>query len=852
MRFLELNVLPNLPEKLKPLLELSNNVWWAWDSEAFALFRDIDPDLWSETLHNPVKFIYRLSQDKLNEIASDDAFMNRIDTTVKRLNAYLSRPCWYDKIKNEMPPSFSIAYFSLEFGLAECLPIYSGGLGVLAGDHLKSASDLGLPLNAVGLLYSVGYFHQYLTNDGWQQEKYVVNDYNIAPVNEVKKDGSFLVIDVKFPHGVVKAMVWKVQVGRVSLYLLDTNLPENSDADKEITARLYGGDLEMRIKQEYLLGIGGIMALEALGITPSVTHMNEGHSAFLALERIRLLMQKHSLSFSEAREVTAASSVFTTHTPVPAGNDRFPKELMEKYLKEYVEKNLKISFSDFIKMGRVLPEDENEWFCMTVLALNLSAFNNGVSRLHGRVSREMWKEIWPDVPLNEIPITHITNGVHGPSWISKEFADLFFRYMGTRWIDNPEDASTWKRVAEIPDTELWRTHERRKDRLVAFVRRKLNKQLSARKSSGEDLDRAGEVLSPEALTIGFARRFATYKRANLILKDVERLRRILTDDKKPVQVIFAGKAHPKDDAGKEFIREIVHAAEKDGFRDRIVFLEDYDLNTAHYLVQGVDVWMNNPRRPLEASGTSGMKVNFNGGLNFSVMDGWWDEKPDADNGWMIGRGEEYDDQAYQDGLEASSIYETLENDIIPLYYKRGKDGLPHEWIKKMKTSMQTLCPVFNTDRMVIEYSEKFYKPTGLKYFEMSSPGFEKAKALSKWREKVRKHWPNVKIIDFTAPDLADIPSGGSITVKALVESGGLSHEDINTEIYYGFDRAGMDLSDTNTVKMNFAGNENGLFIYEGVITPPSTGKIRFTVRALPQNTNMTAKFMPGYIKWCGA
>lgn len=849
MKFKEFNVLPNLPEKLKPLLALCYNMSWAWDAETFGLFRDMDPDLWSETDHNPVLHLYRIPQEKLESISKDEGFMYRIEAALQRLDKYMKRPTWYDKIKKDLPSDFSVAYFSLEFGIAECLPIYSGGLGVLAGDHLKSASDVGIPLKAVGLLYSVGYFHQYLSNDGWQQERYVINDYNIAPVKVVEKNGAPLIIEVKYPHGNVKVMVWKVQVGRVELFLLDTNLPENSDADKEITARLYGGDLEMRIKQEVLLGMGGMQALEAMGITPNVTHMNEGHSAFLALERIKVLMEKNGLTFSQARELTSASSVFTTHTPVPAGNDRFPRDLMEKYFKHYVEHNLKISFNEFFRMGRVNPDDESEIFCMTVLALRFSSYNNGVSRLHGRVSREMWKDIWKGVPLAEVPITYITNGVHGPSWISKEIAELFTRYLGSKWIDTPDDFSVWNRVNEIPDTELWRTHERRKERLVAFVRKSLKQQYQDKKSPAEVINSASEALLPDALTIGFARRFATYKRATLLFRDLERLKKILNNPEMPVQFIFAGKAHPKDDFGKEFIKHVYRIAETEGFKHKIIFVEDYDLNTAHYLVQGVDVWMNNPRRPLEASGTSGMKVNFNGGINFSIDDGWWDERGTADNGWSIGRGEEYEDEGYQDAVEANSLYETLENEIIPLYYKTGKDNLPHDWIKKMKTSMQTLCPVFNTDRMVMEYTEKFYKPAGLNNIKISSDNFSEAKSLCSWREKAAKHWQGVKIEEIHAENGHDIKVGQSIKINAVVESAGLLPEELLVEVYYGFDRSGKDLYETRSIPMKCTGSSGSRLNYEGIVSPASSGKVRFTVRALPSHKSLSIKFLPGMIKW---
>ncbi|MFP4466213.1 MAG: alpha-glucan family phosphorylase [Candidatus Goldiibacteriota bacterium] len=850
MKFKEFNVLPNLPQKLKPLLATAYNLWWAWDSEAFSLYRDIDPILWTETSHNPVKMLYRISQEKLDELANDEAFLFRMEKVTEKVKAYTKRACWYEKIKEDLPADNLIAYFSAEFGLAECLPIYSGGLGVLAGDHLKSASDLGLPFIAVGLLYSQGYFHQYLTSDGWQQEKYIIHDYNLAPLKKVcGKDGKPLELDLHMPHRTVKYQIWKVQVGRIELYLLDTNLPGNSPADKEITSKLYGGDLEMRIKQEFLLGIGGMLALKALDLNPTVTHMNEGHSAFLALERVRLLILEKGLTFDEALEVVAASSVFTTHTPVPAGNDRFPKELMEKYLKNYIESNLKISFHDFLKFGKVNPEDTEEWFCMTVLALKMSHHNNGVSRLHGHVSRNMWKDIWTGVPIEEVPIKHITNGVHMPSWISNEISELFSRYLGTKWEDTPDDHEIWKRIHEIPNTELWRTHERRKERLVGFARRTLKEQLTARGASQEDIDTTAEALSPEALTIGFARRFATYKRANLIFRDPERLIKILSDPDRPVQFIFAGKAHPKDDAGKEFIKQIVQISEKDEFKGKIIFLEDYDLHTAHYLTQGVDVWMNNPRRPLEASGTSGMKAIFNGGLNFSIKDGWWDEKPDADNGWNIGRGEEYEDIAYQDEVESNSIYEILENDIIPTFFKRGKDGQPHDWIKKMKTSMTTLAPIFNTHRQVMEYTEFFYKPAGLQHDMILNSDFEKAKNISKWKYHIARNWGGLKIETIYAEKNADIKVGEKTLVTAEIQTAGLSENDILAEVYYGYNRGGEKLTEINAVPMKFTGDKDGKKVFEAFLEPVFSGKINYTVRVIPAHPDLSVKFIPGYIKW---
>ena len=797
MKFREFSVVPNLPASLKPLLEIANNLWWAWDSEAFALFRDIDPDTWSQFSHDPVKLLYNVPQERLDLIAADEGFIFRINTVLTKLNQYLSRPAWYDKIKASVPEKFSIAYFSAEFGLAECVPIYSGGLGVLSGDHLKSASDLGIPLIAVGLLYTQGYFHQYLAADGWQQERLVNYDYLMSPVNTVKtKENTNLVLDFKFPRGNVKFQVWKLAVGRITLYLLDTNMPENSPEDRDITRQLYGGDTEMRIKQEILLGIGGMMALSAMGITPSCTHMNEGHAAFLSLERIRLMMKQYNLSFKEAREIVSGSNVFTTHTPVPAGNDRFPVDIIEKYLRPYVEQNLSISFNDFISFGKIYPEDNNETFCMTVLALKFSDYCNGVSKLHGKVSRNMWKDIWKGVPVEEVPIEHITNGIHMNSWISKEMADLFLRYLGTRWLDAPDDHEIWKRISEIPDTELWRTHERRRERLVSFVRRRLKKQLKERGASQQEIDKASEILNPEALTIGFARRFATYKRATLIFNDMERLITIMSDKNMPIQFVFAGKAHPKDTPGKEFIKAIYHMSQREEFRNKIVFVEDYDLNSAHYLVEGVDVWLNNPRRPLEASGTSGMKVNFNGGLNCSTLDGWWDEKADADNGWSIGRGEEYEDGEYQEKIEANALYEILESSMIPLFYKRGEDGLPHDWIKKMKTAMQTLCPVFNTNRMVMEYTEKFYKNGGIQFENLVKNNAEKSKVIAKWKDRLEKKWQDIKVTDIQEIKSGSLKVGDSFKIRASVYLDGISIDDVKVEIYYGKKMAGTIINPT--------------------------------------------------------
>ena len=664
-------VVSSMPEALIRLPELAYNIRWAWDHETIDLFRRLGGDLWEESNHNPVKMLGLISQSKLNALARDEGFLAHLERVLASHDAYLdSGPrAWYPtEFGVEENPQ--IAYFSFEFGLTECIPNYSGGLGVLAGDHLKAASDLNVPLVGVGLLYQQGYFRQYLNIDGWQQEMYPENDFYTMPLRPLSDDnGEPLLTDIDLPGRKVYAQIWHVQVGRTHLYLLDTNIPHNSREDQDLTDQLYGGDRELRIKQEILLGIGGLRALHVLGLEPAACHMNEGHSAFLSLERVRILMERLGISFAEARAITRTSNVFTTHTPVPAGNDYFAPDLIEKYFKDY-RARLGISRDDFLALGREKPADPAEHFCMTVLALRMSTYTNGVSRLHGEVARQMWNSVYPELDQREVPITSITNGIHTFSWVSKDLSQLFDRYLGPRWREDPTDQSVWQRAANIPDEELWRTHEHRRARLVAFSRRRLTKQLAQRGVSPAEVDAGAEALDPDVLTIGFARRFATYKRANLLLRDVERFAELLCGNR-PIQIIFAGKAHPHDNEGKEFIRQIVHFARTSDCRNRIVFLEDYDMVIARYLVQGCDVWLNTPRRPLEASGTSGMKAALNGGLNVSILDGWWAEAYRRHLGWAIGAGEQYEDTELQDYVESNALYDLIEKDMIPTFYDRG-------------------------------------------------------------------------------------------------------------------------------------------------------------------------------------
>jgi starch phosphorylase len=766
------------------------------------------------------------------------------------LDRYLNIASWFDG-EHENFRNGLIGYFSLEFGLHESLPLYSGGLGILAGDHLKSATDLGLPLVGMGLAYQYGYFRQYLNHDGWQMEEYSVNDfYNMSMSLEKDENGNNRTIEVHYPGRVVKAQIWRLQVGRNPLFLLDTNIPDNLPEDRELTSRLYSGDHDMRIRQEILLGIGGLRALIVLGHEPTVCHLNEGHSAFLALERINLLMKNQGLDFDTAFEIVRASNVFTTHTPVPAGNDHFHPDLVRTYLKRKAEE-LGIDMERLLALGRQDPDNKSETFCMTVLALRLSRFVNGVSELHGHVSRKMWQQVWPEVPAEEIPISHVTNGIHTRSWLCTEIARLYDRYLGPRWYEDPTNKTLWDRVDQIPDAELWRSHQRMRERLVGFVRRRLRHQLRIRGANRSWIKQASEVLDPEALTIGFARRFATYKRAALILSDPDRLSRILNNPDRPVQIIFAGKAHPKDHPGKELIRQLIHQAEQDEFRQRIVFVDDYNIEVARYLVQGVDIWLNTPRRPLEASGTSGMKVPPNGGVNLSILDGWWCEGYRQDNGWAIGAGEDYEDQAYQDDVESTALYDLLENEIVPTFYERSSDDVPREWTRIMKNSMRTVNAEFNTNRMVEEYTERFYIPCIENAERLGADGFARAKELADWRSRMKAGWDKLKIIDVDAPPLSAQIMGSTLPVRATLQLGDIPSDEVMVEVYHGLLDSAGEIVNGETATL-FPGETvgEGTVVYTGDIACRRAGLRGFTVRAVPRKDGYPLdRFETGLISW---
>jgi starch phosphorylase len=851
MQIKKIIVNPYLPQKLAPLMTIARNLWWVWNFEAIDLFRRLDVDLWRECGHNPIAFLGALPQEQLNEAAESESFIAHMERVVRELDWHMTKKLWFDDMHAEYQ-GMTVAYFSAEFGIHECLPIYSGGLGILAGDHLKSASELGIPLVGVGLMYRFGYFHQYLTIDGWQQERYPETDIHNTPISPMlDSDGSDLIVSVEYATRTVRARVWQAHVGRIILYLLDTNIEENTKDDRSITDYLYGGDNEMRVKQEILLGIGGYKALKKMGIPVTAYHMNEGHSAFLSIERIADAMREHKLSFDAAKEFVTASTVFTTHTPVPAGNDRFDPVMIDRYFKPYYQA-LGLSKDEFLALGRENPDDEEELFCMTVLAIKTAAFCNGVSKLHGRVSREMWKKIWPDLPAPDVPIGHITNGIQTLAWTSDEMMRLFNRYLGPRWIDNPVDRDIWKGVDSIPASELWRCRERLRERLVGFSRRKLRHQLAARGLPPHEVEAAEFVLDSEALTIGFARRFATYKRATLIMRDMARLERILLDHDKPVQLVFAGKAHPKDEEGKEFIRHIVNLVRDERFRNKVVFLEDYDINVARYLVQGVDVWLNNPIRPKEASGTSGMKVIPNGGLNLSVLDGWWDEGYDhgVRNGWAIGQGEEYDDRDYQDHIESLGLYNILEQEVIPLFYRKGVDGVPREWVDLIKNSMKSLCPEFNTNRMVLQYAENFYMRAHERSIRFSGNGYQAAQELSAWKKNIVKKWTGVSIREFSLAEDRQPTVGEKVRVRTDVVLGGISPEDVLVEVYFGNLNPDGQIVEGAALPLSLVSKmDDNCYRFEGQMLCLRTGQFGYTARVVPSHDLMTRKYEPGLVVW---
>ncbi len=846
----KINVISVLPEKFKRLNDIAYNLWWSWNPEAIDLYREIDLDLWEKTGKNPVRFLQEVSQKKLQIKLDDGEYMKRLDHVVESFDGYMSeKNTWFSE---NHPDSTGdrVAYFSAEYGLNEVLPIYSGGLGVLSGDHCKSASDLGIPFTAIGLFYKQGYFSQRINGEGWQETCFnTLNTSQLPILPALDGNGSQAQINITFAGRTVYAKIWKVQIGRINLFLMDTDVPQNSPSDRDLTSRLYGGDQETRIQQEIFLGIGGIRVLEALGIHATVYHMNEGHSAFMGLELIRKLINEKHISFYEAKQLVSNSSVFTTHTPVPAGNDAFPLHMMDKYFGDFWGQ-LGLSRYDFLDLGLKKPEDQN--FNMTVLALTLAGRKNGVSRLHGAVSRNIFGDVWPGIPQDDVPITHVTNGIHTLTWLSPKIKDLYDKYLQPGWKKYIYSGSTFEGVENIPDQELWSTHMELKNKLISFVRDRLKAQKLANGESMEAVRQVDSFLDPAALTIGFARRFATYKRANLIFRNLARIQKILNDPQRPLQIIFAGKAHPADGPAHEVIKNINDIARQEGFYGKVILLENYNMTVARNLVQGVDIWMNNPRRPLEASGTSGQKVCINGVINFSILDGWWCEGYNGENGWVIGDETEFDNENSQDNIDSESIYDTLEESIIPLYYEVNEAGIPTGWIRIMKNSIKSLAWNYSTDRMVQEYTEKMYLPAMNGAARLSSDNYNLARALSSFEDHMKRNWPQVQLFaEKSANDLKDYKSnsGQEIYLSASVQLGAIDPSNVIVEVYYGLLEHGR-ITNAQAVEMHCdeKTGEN-LYRYSLNLKIDDGGEYAYTFRATPRHPELINRFDTGLIRW---
>src|SRR5579875_1765684 len=833
-----------LPEALAPLQELAFNLRWSWDKQTRDLFRWVDPQIWELTFHDPVRLLGLVGRDRLDQLASDPAFMGFLDELHSELRRYLEGPRWFQT--REGSPLRQVAYFSPEFGIAEALPQYSGGLGVLAGDHLKAASSLGVPLVGVGLMYRLGYFRQHLDADGWQEERFPVLDPHAMALELV--DGVRVSVDLAGEH--LEAQVWLASVGRVKLFLLDADVDPNEPELRSVTDRLYGGGSEHRIRQEILLGMGGVRALDAMGVETQVFHTNEGHAGFLGLERIRRLMSTEGLSWDEAIEAVRAATVFTTHTPVPAGIDRFGRELMERYFSGWAEE-CGVSIDTLMSLGHFPGEDPDEPFNMAVMGVRLAGRSNGVSQLHGRTSREMFQGLWPPVTAEEVPITSITNGVHGRTWVSSQMDDLLSKYVSPAWDEAGQDE--WAGIDDARDDELWRVREQGRDALVSFVRARLRRSLGEQGAPDSDTRWTDEVLDPRYLIVGFSRRFATYKRATLLLSQPDRLRSLLLDEARPLQLVFAGKAHPADDLGKEMIAEIVRFSRDPTVRHRVAFVEDYDISVARMLYQGSDVWLNTPRRPMEASGTSGEKAALNGALNCSILDGWWDEMFDGQNGWAISSAEGISDVAHRDEVEANSLFELLERQIVPLFYDRSTGSYPRGWLTRVKASLRSLGPKVMATRMVRDYVAEMYEPTAIQAGALSAGGYARGRALAAWKRRVADAWAEVKVVDVVADDaLGVVDLGSEKQVTVVVELGSLTPDDVAVELLHGPVVSGDELAGASVVRLELSpglAGRGGPARYSGRFTCDRAGRHGYTVRVVPAHPDLVNPLELGCVAW---
>ena len=849
--FNKITVNPQLPKRIEKLSEISNNLWWSWNTEFLRLFKTIDNDLWETCEKNPVKFLKQVSQERLEAVSKNVEFLKEYDKLARQFEDYMnSKNTWfsnnYPENKNDL-----IAYFSAEYGLDRTIPIYSGGLGILSGDHLKSASDLGIPLVAVGLLYKNGYFHQKINGYGDQETEYINIELSNLPINPVKdENGEDLIIYVKFPKRRLYLKVWQINVGRIKLYLLDSDIEKNNPEDRDVTLRLYGGDQEMRIRQEIVLGMGGTNLLtRALGLKPTIYHMNEGHSAFLILELMKNIIKEKQVSFDVARDIASSKTVFTTHTPVPAGNDIFPLDLVDKYFKDFWPR-LGLDREEFLRLGMKPSQILEPGFNMGILALKVAGKKNGVSKLHGAVSRELFGDVWPDIAANESPITYVTNGIHTCSWLSPKLKELYNKYLMPYWQDNIHEDKVWEKINNIPDKTLWETHQDRKEKLLKLVKDSTTQRLRRSGYSYEEINEITSKLNPNALTIGFARRFATYKRATLIFKDLERITQILNNSEKPVQLIFAGKAHPADKEGQDLIKRIHEISMMPQFKGKIFLLENYNIAMSQYLVSGVDVWLNNPRRPMEASGTSGQKASVNGVINFSVLDGWWAEGYNQENGWTIGTNAEYNSYEEQDIADSQSMYRTLEDKIIPTYYNKNEEGISPKWIRIMKNSIISTGGKYSTARMLVDYTNNLYMPLcnlTKKYYQ----NVDTVAEYNLWKKNLYINWKDIKITQTNNLDNITIDAGNNIEVKCEVELPNVDLENITVECYYGKILDNGIVENVSIIPMKLTGKdeENKKYEYTTKIELKTGGNYGYTFRVMPRHEMLLDAENLNLVKW---
>jgi len=851
-KFRSLSVFTELPDRLKDLWDIAYNLWWTWNPEYQEVFERISPKIWDRVLHNPIELLQDISPERMKEISENESYLRIYGRVVDAFDEFLKDSDCPLRANNNLTRDNPIAYFSLEYGLHECLPIYAGGLGILSGDHLKSASDLNIPMVAVGLLYKCGYFKQVIDKEGNQVDTYLENDFSRMPVRVcTDAAGEPVKISVNLPGRTVYARAWKINVGRTTLYLLDTSVPENSKQDMEITSRLYDAEKRLRIEQEIMLGIGGIRLLDKLGIKPSIYHLNEGHSAFLLIERIRKLTQEQGLSFHEAREVVKASSVFTVHTPVEAGKETFELPLIKHYFADYL-KEIPIDWDTFWELGRDEPGEEKP-FVLSVLALKLCCESNGVSRLHGKVSRKLWKNVWSGFEESEIPIKYITNGVHMQTWTAPEIRQLLETYAGIDFYSKEFWNQSWDDVINIPDNILWQRHMELKTRMIEYLKKRLASDLQTQGVPERTIQKKLSYLNPSALTIVFARRFASYKRPQLIFKDLERIQKILGSKERPVQVIFAGKAHPNDGEGKRILKEIYSYSMDERFMNSVFLLQNYDMESSRYLVQGSDVWLNNPLRPYEASGTSGMKAAANGVLNLSILDGWWDEAFNGENGWAIGDGKEYPDPETQDLSDAVTLYDILENSVIPMYYTINSEGIPEQWVEMIKESIKTIVPVFNTHTMLQKYYNEMYSPVATRAGELSKDNFERARALAQWKREISSRFSTVNVKWYSLDGISgdSLKLGDEFRVDVGVELGKLTEDELKVELVIGEPEEGESIKDPFIVSMTKTGfdTEKGLTLYTGRYRASKPGKFVYGIRVLPSHPDLLDYQELGLVYW---